>query len=133
MLEKNVGFLFNHDGVHQVAHIAPIIRELNQCYPHIKVVVMTSSDAQLDRLFEIIGTPPHAGVKIKQLEIPMYLRRVFTLLNKVGPAQRLYILKRYKPMFETLDALVVPEFTSAILKTKLGLTRQLIAIANIRV
>ena len=122
MLEKNVGFLFNHDGVHQVAHIAPIIRELNQCYPHIKVVVMTSSDAQLDRLFEIIGTPPHAGVKIKQLEIPMYLRRVFTLLNKVGPAQRLYILKRYKPMFETLDALVVPEFTSAILKTKLGLT-----------
>jgi len=121
-MEKNVGFLFNHDGVHQVAHIAPIIRELNRVYPHIKVVVMTSSDAQLDRLFEIIGTLPSAGVKIKKLEIPQCLRLVFSILNTVGPAQRLYILKHYIPMFEALDALVVSEFTSAILKTHFGLT-----------
>ena len=122
MTAKNIGFLFNHDGVHQVAHIAPIILGLRQGYPHINIVVLASSEAQLERLFEITGPPDEAGFNVKQLEIPGYLRLFFRGLNKIGPVQRLYILKRYKPLFESLDCLVVPEFTSARLKTHLGLT-----------
>ena len=121
MTAKNIGFLFNHDGVHQVAHIAPIILGLRQGYPHINIIVLASSEAQLERLFEITGSPDEPGFKVIKLDIPDYLNLLFRGLNKVGPVQRLYILKRYKSLFENLDCLVVPEFTSTRLKTHLGL------------
>jgi len=45
---KRIGFLFNHDGLHQIAHTAPIIPWLQRVAPSAKVEILTSSQAQTE-------------------------------------------------------------------------------------
>ncbi len=45
---QRIGFLFNHDELHQVAHIAPIISALQRQAPTARVEVITSSDRQAE-------------------------------------------------------------------------------------
>ena len=118
---KNIGFLFNHDAMHQVAHIAPIIVCLRKIIPRIKIIAMVSSDSQLDRLRDIVELRSDSGLEIRMLEVPTSLKRIFKMLNTFAPVQRLYILGRYRAMFENLDCLIVPEMTSTRLKTLLGM------------
>ncbi len=118
---KKIGFLFNHDAEHQVAHIAPVIGQLRSAFPSVKAIVLVSSVPQLDRILEIIGADVARGIEIRRLETPSHWQFVFRLLNTLGPAQRFYILKRYSSCFADLDCLVVPETTSTLLKSQPGL------------
>jgi len=118
---KYIGFLFNHDAIHQVSHVAPIIGCLRRDFPDFKMLAFVTSKAQFDQLREIVYSQTDDGFEIRELETPGYLRATFRLLNMLGPVQRLYILKHYFSLFEKLDCLVVPEMTSSRLKTHLGL------------
>ena len=42
-----VGFLFNHDEFHQIAHTAPIIPALQRLAPEIEIDILASSVDQL--------------------------------------------------------------------------------------
>ena len=119
---KSIGFLFNHDATHQVAHIAPIIAAFRQHYPKIKVTALVSSDEQLALVDDIAGCPADGGIDRIELRTPPPLAQLFKFFNALLPAQRLYVLKRYKQLFESFDCLVVPEMTSSRLKTRLGLS-----------
>jgi hypothetical protein len=127
--ETKIGFLFNHDAPHQVGHIAPIINHLIDI-ANIKVIAMATSEEQLDRLRDIVGNQDNVRFEIMKLEVPVYLRNIFRKLNMLAPIQRLYILKRYISMFQTLDCLVVSEMTSSILKTHFGITTPLVILPH---
>ena len=112
---RRIGFLFNHDELHQVAHIAPIISALQRQAPSARVEVITSSDRQAEAVREFLDpacpTPafrsirPHAGTRL-----------VEKMLGNMIPLNRLSSLKRSTDLFRQFDALVVPETTTTFLK-----------------
>jgi len=112
---RRIGFLFNHDELHQVAHIAPIISALQRQAPNTSVEVITSSERQAEavRTFLDPALPsptfwsirPHAGTRL-----------VEKLLGNMVPLNRLSSLRRNTRLFRQLEALVVPETTTTFLK-----------------
>ncbi|MEO9635333.1 MAG: hypothetical protein ABJF89_00220 [Parasphingorhabdus sp.] len=112
---KRIGFLFNHDELHQVAHIAPIISALQRRAPTERVEIITSSDRQADavRAFLDPACPLPAFWSISPSG---WSRAVEALLGNMVPLNRLSSLKRATPLFRHFDALVVPETTTTFLK-----------------
>ncbi|WP_419827815.1 hypothetical protein [Sphingomonas sp.] len=116
-----IGFLFNHDHVHQVAHSLPIAHALLACGGGHEIVAATGSarlSGEVRRLSEGAG----AALPIVQLD----LRRRFTRacarrLEPVLPVTKLGIYRDNLDFFRTLDALVVSEKTSLLLRTRYGL------------
>ena len=61
---KRIGFLFNHDAVHQVAHLAPILVFLRKLFPDVEVQALVTSQAQENRLVEITSNTSKLPFKI---------------------------------------------------------------------
>ncbi len=116
-----IGFLFNHDQVHQVAHALPIALALAQRAPSIEVVVATTN-ARLTA--EVVRM---AGARTAELTlVELGLRRPMTRLLARGlewalPVTKIGVYRDNLDFFAGLDALVVTEKTSLILKTRYGL------------
>lgn len=121
MIKTRYGFLFNHDAVHQVSHIAPIMQGLRAVDPDATIVAVVSSSAQVAAIENILGGTHDEDIEIKLVEPPKTLRWLFSFLNKIFPARRLYVLKKSRDFFSTLDCLIVPEMTSTLLKTRFNL------------
>ena len=120
-----IGFLFNHDQIHQVAHAAPVAAALARLRPGWKVVVAATGAAletELDRLIA-----PAVNVERVRLGHRSATARLATAaLDRWLPAGKVTVYRDNLPFFRSLDALVVAEKTSAILRTRYGLTLPLI-------
>ncbi|MFW7268322.1 hypothetical protein ACMAUO_10185 [Gluconacetobacter sp. Hr-1-5] len=112
-----IGFLFNHDALHQIPHTAPIIAEL--VASGVDVSVFTSSPQQEGRARDFI--PAGLPVRFVRLATSRAADIMNVLALGVIPFRRLAILRRNSPSFRDLDALVVPETTSTRLKRQQGL------------
>ena len=114
-LPQRIGFLFNHDELHQVAHTAPIISALQRQAPTTRVEVITSSDRQAEAVRQFLDpacpTPAFWSVRPNR-----WSRLAETMLGKMVPLNRLSSLKRSTELFRHFDALVVPETTTTFLK-----------------
>lgn len=117
-----IGFLYNHDEVHQVAHTAPMISPLQAAAPQLQVDVLASSDRQrravtryLDPSLEQPAFYPLASSGIAGLGEK--------LLGGVVPLRRIGHLSANLDLLRKYDALVVPETTSTLLKTRYGLSK----------
>ena len=112
---RRLGFLFNHDEMHQVAHIAPIISALQRRAPNADVEVITSSESQAEAVRQFLdpAVPPPAFSSIRPHP---GIRLVEKMLGNIVPLNRLSSLKRSTPLFRQFDALVVPETTTTFLK-----------------
>ncbi|MCP5145077.1 MAG: hypothetical protein H6978_09735 [Gammaproteobacteria bacterium] len=113
-----VAFLFNHEGMHQLAHTAPVAGWLAR-ESDIEVTLITSSAALADRCREVIG-PNGAALRTTVLPESIMQRFLAGALDKVMPFSRLANLVRFRAMLATFDAIVVPERTSLFLKRLLG-------------
>jgi len=113
-----IGFLFNHDATHQIPHTIAIAAAL--AARGVDVEILTSSSEQRAVASAIL--PPSASVRYVMLEIGWASRVADRLLRHVAPFRRIAILRENVPAFAKLDALVVPETTSTLLKTRFGLT-----------
>lgn len=110
-----IGFLFNHDELHQVAHIAPIISALQRQAPSASVEIITSSHRQAEAVRQFLDPAcplpafwsirPHPGTRLAE-----------KMLGNMVPLNRLSSLKRSADLFRHFDALVVPETTTTFLK-----------------
>jgi CDP-glycerol glycerophosphotransferase (TagB/SpsB family) len=118
-----IAFLFNHDQIHQVAHSLPIALALAKADPSVEVIVATSNNklrAEVDRMAGRLGTA--ANVVFVELRLRNVLSRcVADLLDRYVPAAKLAIYRDHLAFFGSLDALVVAEKTSAVLKSHYGL------------
>lgn len=112
---RRIGFLFNHDELHQVAHIAPIISALQRQAPTARVEVITSSDRQAEAVRQFLDpalpTPAFWSIRPNR-----WSRLAENMLGKMVPLNRLSSLKRSGDLFRHFDALVVPETTTTFLK-----------------
>jgi hypothetical protein len=117
-----IGFLFNHDQIHQVAHSLPIALALAETDPELDIVVATTNEVlrrEVVRIISIHGGPGPRLVRLRQRN-PI-LRGAVKALDGVIPAAKLAVYRDNLQFFRSLDALVVAEKTSAILKTRYGL------------
>lgn len=122
-----IGFLFNHDCIHQIAHTAPIICELVALGQDVTVV--TSCDAQERQVKKIVaGCAAH--VRFVHIDINRISRAINTVAGVVLPFRRIANLRDNLDLFAGFDALVVPETTSALLKSHFNLDVRLIYLPH---
>lgn len=118
-----IGFLFNHDQIHQVAHSLPIAIALARLDPLIDVVIATTNELlrqEVNRLLSL--DPDFVSLEMVRLQPRSRLSRgAIRLLDGLLPAAKISIYRDNLDFFGTLDALVVAEKTSALLKTRYGL------------
>lgn len=117
-----IGFLFNHDQIHQIAHSLPIALALAEGDPELDIVVATTNEVlrrEVVRIVAMCGGPGPRLVSLRQKN-PI-LRRAVKALDGVIPAAKLAVYRDNLDFFRSLDALVVAEKTSTILKTRYGL------------
>lgn len=115
-----IGFLFNHEADHQIAHTAPIIAEI-AARGSAHVSVLASSEQQERRVRALLAPKTCERVDFVRLELGRFSDLLDKGLGKAAPYRRIAILKANRALFERFDALVVPETTSALLKTRFGL------------
>lgn len=113
-----IGFLYNHDAAHQVPHTISVAAAL--AARGVDVEILTSSDEQRAVATELL--PADSTVRFTMLDIGALSRAADHVLRHVVPFRRVAILRENLDVFARLDALVVPETTSTLLKTRFGLT-----------
>ena len=114
-----IGFLFNHDALHQVRHTAPVIAALVRD-DRADVTVLTSSAAQEGEVRMLIGDAA-AKIRFVRLSIGPVARAVDAGLRAIIPFRRIAVLRENRAAFAALDVLVVPETTSLMLRDRFGL------------
>lgn len=121
--DMRIGFLFNHDQIHQVAHSLPIAIAMADGDSTLDLVIATTNPllrAEVERILSL-----HPGMRrprLVQLEPKRRITRAAVkALNRLIPAAKLAVYRDHLDFFRSLDALVVAEKTSAILKTRYGL------------
>lgn len=123
-MTRRVCFLFNHEEVHQIAHTLPVARQLAMAAPDISIDIAISSASQERVVREFLqGAPEAARLNIVRLGLGQPLEFLTSALSKIFPARRIAILARNLDYFSQFDALVVPEFTSTLLKSRWNMTK----------
>ena len=117
-----IGFLLNHDQVHQVAHSLPIALALARARTGAEIVVATTNSRlsrEVVRLGEgLVGsTIPLVELRLKRRTS----RLAKAAFEGVAPASKLLVYRDNLDFFRGLDILVVAEKTSLVLKTRYGL------------
>ena len=112
---QRIGFLFNHDELHQVAHIAPIIAALQRQAPSARVEIITSSERQAEAVCSFLD-PALPTPAFWSIQPQAGTRLIEKMLGNMVPLNRLSSLKRNAQLFRQFDALVVPETTTTFLK-----------------
>ena len=119
-----IGFLFNHDQIHQVAHSLPIAMALAETDPSLDIIIATTNDvlqAEVVRLISLHGARGRLQLmRLKQKNL--LIRSAVRALDGVIPAAKIAVYHDNLDFFRSLNALVVAEKTSAILKTRYALT-----------
>ena len=121
-----IGFLFNHDQIHQVAHSLPIALELARGGFAGEILVATSNE-RLAREVRRLGEPL-VGTRIEHVQLGLKpgSRRLARLLGGLLPAARGLVYRDNLDFFRSLDVLVVSEKTTLLLRTRYGLSKPLL-------
>jgi hypothetical protein len=117
---QRVGFLFNHDQVHQVAHSLPIALSLARIAPELKLVLATTNRRLRREVLRLAGGALPPEVEMVSLRAPGALVR---MLEPILPMAKLAVYRDNLDFFRSLDVLVVAEKTSLLLKTRYGLDK----------
>jgi hypothetical protein len=116
-----IGFLFNHDHVHQVRHSLPIAIELARRGRCGSVVALTSG-ARITAEVRKILREQHSDVAVEELSLRSRTGKLFNAgLNWLIPAHKLALYRDNLDVFRSLDVLVVTEKTSTVLRSRYGL------------
>ena len=118
---KRLGFLYNHDALHQVAHSAPMIGQLAREHPALEITILASSEEQTTLLRQQLPEAVCQRISFVLLRLPAALERIDRLARSIAPFRRVAILRSNLDVLRRFDALVVPEATSSMLKTRFGL------------
>ena len=119
-----VGFLFNHDQVHQVAHSLPIALALADLAPGIDVVLAPTNPTIMAEVARLAGGRVRDNLRIQPLALRRRRSKLLAALTApFAPASKMLIYGDNLDFFRSLDMLVVAEKTSLVLKTRYGLDR----------
>lgn len=119
-----IGFLFNHDQLHQVAHSLPIALRLAEIDSTAEIVLAVISERLRAEVQRIAGGAIGGSVELVSLELRRRGSKLADrLLGRIFPIRKLLMLPDNLAFFRSLDVLVVAEKTSLALKKRRGLER----------
>ena len=114
-----VGFLYNHDALHQIAHTAPVAAALARSGDGVSVTILSSSEAQESVARRLVGDAAGA-IRFVRLGVSATTERIDRFARHVAPYRRIAVLRENAALLARYDALVAPETTSSMLKTQFG-------------
>jgi hypothetical protein len=118
-----IGFLFNHDQVHQVAHSLPIALAMAREGVQAEIVAATTSPRLTAEVIRLGGGLIGPRIRLVELGVRKIASRLAkATLETVVPATKLMVYGDNLDFFRSLDVLVVAEKTSLVLKTRYGLS-----------
>lgn len=118
---KRIGFLFNHDQTHQLAHSLPIALALAARGEH-RITLAYAREAIRGEIVRQADPALLARMELVKLGLRSGSSRVLAgALDRLVPATKLLLYRDNLDFFRSLDALVVAEKTSLILKNRYGL------------
>lgn len=116
-----IGFLLNHEGAHQVGHVVPIASALAAASPQVDVDIFVAGGTAEAEVRRSVGSASHRISIVRLKGAGWFGQAVTALSGGAVPAKRISTLRRNRASFASLDALVVPEKTSLMLKSRFGL------------
>lgn len=111
-----IAFLYNHDTIHQIPHAVPVAAALARRGVAVHVLVSSAAQAETVRAL----WPAEVPVVYRDLGLRLVSRIVDHALHHVAPFKRIAILRENAALFRDYDALVVPETTTTMLRTRFG-------------
>ena len=118
-----IGFLFNHDQIHQMAHSLPVAMALARGGTGAEIIVATTNDLLAREAVRLMGGVVPSGIRLVALHLHSPASRgLDAMFGVVFPAAKLLVYRDNLEFFRSLDLLVVTERTSLILKTRYGLS-----------
>lgn len=111
-----IAFLYNHDTIHQIPHTVPVAAAL--AARGVTVHVLASSPEQRETARALL--PPGTAVTFRDLTLGAGSRLADRVLRHVAPFKRIAILRENVGVFREYDALVVPETTTTMLRSRFG-------------
>lgn len=118
-----IGFLFNHDQTHQVAHLLPVALALARAGTGAEIIIATTNERLAAEVMRLGGGALPDGVTYVRLGLSVISRAVADVFDPLAPVAKLLIYRDNLDFFRSLDALVIAEKTSLILKSRYGLNR----------
>lgn len=119
-----IGFLFNHDQIHQVAHGLPIALALAKQGTGAEIIICSTNERITREIRALAGNSIDDDLTLIELGLASRSSRMLhALAGGVIPASKLLMYKDNLEFFRSLDVLVVPEKTSLLLKDHFGLDR----------
>lgn len=119
-----IGFLFNHDQVHQVAHGLPVALALAALGTGAEILVCATNDRVADEIRRLAGDAVGRDFALVRLGLKRASSRALdAIAGKLVPAAKLLVYRDNLDFFRSLEVLVVPEKTSLVLKTRYGLDK----------
>ncbi|MBB3174910.1 hypothetical protein FHR90_002757 [Endobacter medicaginis] len=117
-----IGFLYNHDATHQIPHTIMVAAAL--AARGVDVEILTSTEDQDATARDLLpASPPGARpVRFTALSIRRPAQLADLALRHVAPYRRVAILRENLDRLAGFDALVVPETTSTLLRSRYGVT-----------
>jgi hypothetical protein len=113
-----IAFLFNHDQIHQVAHSLPIAIAMAQGGGDNDIVVATTNSRLTSEVRRLLDRAS-VSLPVVELHVSSVSGRLFAgTFEPLFPAAKLAVYRDHLPFFRSLDALIVAEKTSSILKTR---------------
>lgn len=117
-----IGFLLNHDQVHQVAHSLPIAMALAEGQRDAEIIVATTNRRLTAEVIRLAGALVGRGLGLIELGLRRQVSKVTSrVVEGLIPATKLLVYRDNLDFFRSLDVLVVAEKTSLVLKTRYGL------------
>lgn len=118
-----IGFLFNHDQIHQMAHSLPVALALARAGTGAEIIVATTNELLAREAVRLMGGAVPSGIRFVALRLHSAASRsVDAMFGPILPTAKLLVYRDNLAFFRSLDLLVVTERTSLILKTRYGLS-----------
>jgi hypothetical protein len=117
-----IGFLFNHDQIHQVAHSLPIALAMADSGIDAEIILATTNERMRSEVVRLAAPAIGRTVSLHELRLRSPVRRAAArFAGSIAPAAKLLIYADNLDFFRSLDLLVVAEKTSLVLKERYGL------------
>lgn len=110
----SIAFLFI-GGPHHIFHAAPVAAELSLHSPESEVTMLCADEHQAGLIREVLALYDVPNVRILQLDMPGWARVALNLAPR--SAAKLPLLFRHRRLLNSFDAIVVPERTSAHIRS----------------
>lgn len=113
-LGQSIAFLFI-GGPHQIFHAAPVAAEMARAQPSARITMLCADRRQQSLIRRVLAIYGADTIDVVRLKLPRWVRFILRTIGQ--SASKIPLLFSFRRLLDRFDAIIVPERTSAHLKT----------------